>query len=80
MYTFPLLLGILAATKDLALAKPTQKWGLREFNNLVTFGDSYTDDTRASYFYAHNGSAPPVGWKQPEVHTKPQRLEAQFNP
>ncbi|KAE8383318.1 glycoside hydrolase superfamily [Aspergillus bertholletiae] len=39
------------------------------FNNLVTFGDSYTDDTRVAYFYAHNGSAPPVGWKQPEANS-----------
>lgn len=32
-----------------------------QFKNLVTFGDSYTDETRLSYFQTHNGSAPPPG-------------------
>ncbi|KAL4782193.1 hypothetical protein BJX76DRAFT_349579 [Aspergillus varians] len=40
-------------------------WGLREWKGLVTFGNSYTDDTRLEYFESHNGSAPPVGWQQP---------------
>ncbi|KAE8393090.1 hypothetical protein BDV23DRAFT_180970 [Aspergillus alliaceus] len=68
MRAFQLLLGILAAALDIALTHRTQNWGPLEFKNLVTFGDSYTDDTRLSYFYAHNGSAPPVGWKQPETN------------
>ncbi|PYH95491.1 GDSL lipase/acylhydrolase family protein [Aspergillus ellipticus CBS 707.79] len=41
------------------------RWGPTSFRNLVTFGDSYTDDTRINYFYNHNGSAPPVGWVEP---------------
>ncbi|PYI07368.1 SGNH hydrolase [Aspergillus sclerotiicarbonarius CBS 121057] len=48
-----------------ALAHASQKWGPSKFTSLVTFGDSYTDDTRVSYFYNHNGSAPPVGWVEP---------------
>ncbi|CAE7174737.1 hypothetical protein P3342_007831 [Pyrenophora teres f. teres] len=41
--------------------------GFREgkFKTLVTFGDSYTDENRLSYFGSHNGSAPPVAWQQP---------------
>ncbi|KAG9531219.1 SGNH hydrolase, partial [Aureobasidium melanogenum] len=40
-------------------------WGLKKFTSLVAFGDSYTDDSRLSYFGSHNGSAPPVGWVNP---------------
>ncbi|KAE8356133.1 hypothetical protein BDV28DRAFT_145477 [Aspergillus coremiiformis] len=65
MRAFPLLLGILATAQDIALAHRTLAWGPKQFKNLVTFGDSYTDDTRLSYILTHNGSAPPVGWKQP---------------
>lgn len=61
-----LLVGI-ALTLDAALAHPVRTWGLRKFKTLVTFGDSYTDDSRLTYFANHNGSAPRVGWVQPEV-------------
>nr|POF00943.1 acetylesterase [Quercus suber] len=40
-------------------------WDLKEFNTLVTFGDSYTDDSRLNYFIANGGQAPPVGWVNP---------------
>ncbi|KAF7587957.1 hypothetical protein BBP40_006496, partial [Aspergillus hancockii] len=63
MHTLHLLLGLLAL--DTTLAHPTQKWGPKKFKSLVTFGDSYTDDSRLSYFYEHNATAPPVGWEQP---------------
>ncbi|KAG9002776.1 hypothetical protein FRB94_004723 [Tulasnella sp. JGI-2019a] len=33
--------------------------------DLVTFGDSYTDEGRLGYFINHNGSAPPVGYVPP---------------
>lgn len=42
-------------------------WNLTSFTSLVSFGDSYTDDSRLSYFIAHNGSAPPVGYANPAV-------------
>jgi hypothetical protein len=45
-------------------SKPSS-WGLKKFTSLVAFGDSYTDDSRLSYFGSHNGSAPPVGWENP---------------
>lgn len=33
---------------------------------MVTFGDSYTDDSRLEYFINHNGTAPPPGIRLPE--------------
>ncbi|KAK1988951.1 acetyl esterase [Colletotrichum cereale] len=37
------------------------KCGLNKLENLVTFGDSYTDEGRLNYFLKSNGSAPPPG-------------------
>ncbi|KAJ2902592.1 Acetylesterase [Zalerion maritima] len=37
-----------------------------EFENLVTFGDSYTDENRLGYFINNNGDAPPAGTLLPE--------------
>ena len=39
----------------------SDSWNLDQFTNLVTFGDSYTDEQRLGYFGSHNGSAPPPG-------------------
>ncbi|OLN97604.1 GDSL esterase/lipase [Colletotrichum chlorophyti] len=39
--------------------------GLRKLENLVTFGDSYTDEGRLSYFISTNGTAPPSGYLPP---------------
>ncbi|RAL01420.1 SGNH/GDSL hydrolase family protein [Aspergillus ibericus CBS 121593] len=63
MRAFYSLLALLGLDAVLTLA--SQAWGPSKFTTLVTFGDSYTDDTRISYFYNHNGSAPPVGWVEP---------------
>ncbi|PWY75035.1 GDSL lipase/acylhydrolase family protein [Aspergillus heteromorphus CBS 117.55] len=59
-HVHPLLLAL-----ALQVARAEQRWGPSRFSNLVTFGDSYTDDTRFEYFYTHDGSAPPVGWVEP---------------
>jgi len=32
-----------------------------QFTNLVVFGDSYSDESRLSYFQSHDGQAPPAG-------------------
>ncbi|KAI9037140.1 SGNH/GDSL hydrolase family protein [Aspergillus affinis] len=64
-----LLAVIVVLTLDLTLAQPSQNWGPRKFRSLVTFGDSYTDDSRLNYFGTHNGSAPPVGWVQPDSNS-----------
>jgi hypothetical protein len=45
----------------------SRAWNAANFKTLVTFGDSYTDESRLGYFINHNGSAPPVGWEQPVV-------------
>ncbi|ESZ99080.1 carbohydrate esterase family 16 protein [Sclerotinia borealis F-4128] len=39
------------------------------FENLVAFGDSYTDESRLSYFQNHNGSAPPPGTLLPSSNS-----------
>ncbi|KAF2091996.1 carbohydrate esterase family 16 protein [Saccharata proteae CBS 121410] len=44
-------------------------WDLKKFKSLVAFGDSYTDEDRLTYFAEHNGSAPPVGWVEPESYS-----------
>ncbi|KAF2746340.1 carbohydrate esterase family 16 protein [Sporormia fimetaria CBS 119925] len=40
-------------------------WKPQSVKNLVTFGDSFTDEGRLGYFINNKGSAPPVGWEQP---------------
>ena len=42
-------------------------WSLAQFSSLITFGDSYTDENRLSYFLEHAGAAPPPGTFLPEV-------------
>ncbi|KAF2455184.1 GDSL lipase/acylhydrolase family protein [Lineolata rhizophorae] len=37
---------------------------ISSFDTLITFGDSYTDETRLGYFIDHQ-TAPPVGWDAP---------------
>ena len=44
-----------------AAAASASATGLKSLENLVTFGDSYTDEGRLNYFFNHNGTAPPVG-------------------
>ncbi|KAE8447780.1 hypothetical protein EG329_010174 [Mollisiaceae sp. DMI_Dod_QoI] len=41
------------------------------FDNLVTFGDSYTDESRLGYFISNNGTAPPPGLLLPESTNTP---------
>jgi phospholipase/lecithinase/hemolysin len=54
---------VLAALVSAAAA--AKGCGLRKFENLVTFGDSYTDEGRLSYYFGGNG-APPPGQLLPE--------------
>lgn len=44
-----------------------QPWSTSRFNSLITFGDSYTDENRISYFVTHNNTAPPPGTLLPET-------------
>ncbi|MBE7179720.1 MAG: SGNH/GDSL hydrolase family protein [Terriglobus roseus] len=42
-------------------------WTHLDIRSLVTFGDSYTDESRLSYFIGHAGSPPPPGTILPVV-------------
>ncbi|KAK4997235.1 hypothetical protein LTR66_003320 [Elasticomyces elasticus] len=68
MLSYPFLtvfsVPALVATAAASYPKATP-WGLKAFTSLVTFGDSYTDESRLGYFGTHNGEAPPVGWVDP---------------
>ncbi|KAL9079670.1 MAG: hypothetical protein Q9157_001446 [Trypethelium eluteriae] len=68
MYWLSLSLLAISGTTAIAgrLRANEHSWNLKNFTSLVAFGDSYTDESRFSYFYAHNGTAPPVGWVDPE--------------
>jgi hypothetical protein len=45
----------------------TNPWSIKNLKSVVTFGDSYTDESRVVYFIDHNGTAPPAGWIEPVV-------------
>lgn len=62
---FAASVATLAAATSYNSTSPS--WDLAKFESLVVFGDSYSDDSRLSYFESHNGSAPPVGWVDPAV-------------
>ncbi|KIW82352.1 hypothetical protein Z517_05379 [Fonsecaea pedrosoi CBS 271.37] len=71
-----LALGVsLLVTSTTSTAVPRQSsnkpWSLQNFNSLITFGDSYTDESRLGWFINHNGSAPPVGTLLPETFSAP---------
>ncbi len=59
------VLGILFVLGTAATACLTRKrfpsWNVSRFRNLVTFGDSYTDESRLEYFINHGGVGPPPG-------------------
>lgn len=48
-----------------ALTGTAQAWHVSQMKNLVTFGDSYTDESRLGYFMNH-GHGPPPGELTPE--------------
>ena len=56
-----------AAAGAAAASSRNPSWDVTAFKNLITFGDSYTDESRLAYFINHNGEAPPVGTYLPEV-------------
>ncbi|KAI9660217.1 MAG: hypothetical protein M1831_003524 [Alyxoria varia] len=45
-----------------------ENWSLKQFKNLIVFGDSYSDENQFQYFVTHKGSHPPVGTLLPESH------------
>jgi phospholipase/lecithinase/hemolysin len=52
--------SFISAALPVLLAQ-TVSCGLNKMENLVLFGDSYSDEGRLGYFINHNGSAPPAG-------------------
>lgn len=50
------------AFSSLCMSQHTTGWQAQDFDTIVAFGDSYTDENRLGYFINHNGSPPPVGW------------------
>jgi len=62
----------------LVFAHNHEVWDLKNFKSLVTFGDSYTDESRIGYFSSHKGSAPPVGWIGPPVSKELLLFHAQI--
>ncbi|KAH6682112.1 acetyl esterase [Plectosphaerella plurivora] len=54
------------ATLALASVAAASSCGLRKLENLVSFGDSWTDTGRLGYFGNNNGNAPPAGVPVPE--------------
>lgn len=62
-----LQLGLASHVFGSALPKRANSvWNVANFDSLITFGDSYTDENRLSYIIAHNGSTPPAGTYFPE--------------
>jgi hypothetical protein len=53
----------------LAQLAATASFGLTKLENLVTFGDSYTDEGRLGYFINNDGKAPPAGTLLPESNS-----------
>lgn len=47
--------------QDAGSQEGSAAWGHLDIKSVVTFGDSYTDESRLAYFIGHNGSAPPPG-------------------
>ena len=49
------------------LPRQNKPWSSKQFNSLITFGDSYTDESRLAWFLTHNGSAPEAGTLLPQT-------------
>lgn len=51
-----------------AVTASSLKCRSKPFENLVTFGDSYTDNGRLNAYFASGGKAPPPGTMHPEIN------------
>lgn len=76
MHSFAIVtlgIALVSATSASTVAASSRSknhvWDLSKFTSLVAFGDSYTDENRLGYFLSNLGSAPPVGWVEPEVRS-----------
>lgn len=65
MFIQSLLVLSLFAASAATTATTTRSCKLHHMENLIAFGDSYTDESRLGYFFANN-KAPPPGEMTPE--------------
>ena len=67
LFKVPLAASFAASAVSVALPKrQSSVWSLENFDSLVTFGDSYTDENRLNYFLQNKGNPPPPGTYFPE--------------
>lgn len=67
-----LLLSFSALTRSATIRPRTdQPWSTARFNSLITFGDSYTDENRLTYFFINGNTEPPPGTLLPETFRAP---------
>lgn len=72
MFLYAILTSLLAPLVLAAsLPRGKQTWSASNFNSLITFGDSYTDENNLNYIGSHNGSYPPTGTLLPESFSTP---------
>jgi len=64
-----MLFSLLLASASLVAAGPAKRGKSASFTNLVTFGDSYTDNGRLGYYINNAGKAPPPGVLHPESNS-----------
>lgn len=56
---------------SVSLPRGNSVWKASNFNSLLTFGDSYTDENGLNAFIANNFTAPPAGTFLPETFSAP---------
>ncbi|TKA69618.1 hypothetical protein B0A55_06777 [Friedmanniomyces simplex] len=66
MIRFLLVLAPVLIRAQICPATGLSPWALNRFHRLITFGDSYTDESRLQYMIDHNGTAPPPDTVLPE--------------
>lgn len=69
MFSLAVLLAIVSRTLATSLPDSNSVWRQANFDSLLTFGDSYTDENRLNYFALHKGAAPPPGTLLPESNS-----------
>lgn len=63
---FTLISQVFTSTIPDHTKRTNSVWNVDNFDSLITFGDSYTDENRLGYIISQNGSLPPAGTYFPE--------------
>ncbi|KIV81975.1 hypothetical protein PV11_04121 [Exophiala sideris] len=61
MFVLGIFFVLATATTACWTHRGLPSWSVSRFKHLVTFGDSYTDESRLEYFINHGGVGPPPG-------------------